>query len=110
MWDNYKCLDTASDPTGAGIATISCIGPVIQNVINAALVFVGIVSLILIIISSIKFIFSGGDPKQVEGARNTLTYAIIGFLVVVLSFTILNLIAYVTGVNCITLFGTINCQ
>ena len=48
-----------------------------------------------------KFITSGGDPKQAEGARKTLTFAIIGLMVVVFSFAIVNLVAKTTGVGCL---------
>lgn len=92
-----------------GVATLDCIPAVVQNVIFAAFIFAGIIALILIIYSGIKFILSGGDAKQVEGARKTLTYAIIGFILILLSFAILNLISTVTGVSCIQLFGFTNC-
>ena len=98
-------IDTAKD-----VATLDCIPAVVQNVIYAAFLFAGIVAVILIIYSGIKFILSGGDPKQVEGARKTMTYAIIGFIVILLSFAILNLISTITGVDCIKFFGFQNCK
>lgn len=91
------------------VATLDCIPAVFQNIILGAFLFAGIVAVILIIYSGIRFITSGGDPKQVEGARKTMTYAIIGFIVILLSFAILNLISTVTGVNCIRFFGFTNC-
>ncbi len=106
MWGD--CL--YNTPENTQIATIACVIPLFQNLLTAAFVFSGITTLILIMFSAIKFLTSGGDPKQVEGARNTLTYAIIGLIIVVLSFAILNLVAMVTGVKCITSFGFTNCQ
>ena len=99
-WD--KCLEK-------GVATLNCIPIVFSNILNWALAFAGVAALFLIILSGIKFITSGGDPKQVEGARKTLTYAIIGLLIILFSFFIINIISYVTGVNCIKLFGFDNC-
>lgn len=93
-----------------GAATLSCIPIVFKNIVTATLVFVGVVAVFLIILSGIKFITSGGDPKQVEGARNTLTYAIIGLVVVLLSFLIINVIGRITGVECINDFGFNSCQ
>lgn len=80
-----------------GAATLSCIGIVLQNIITAALLFAGVVSLFMIIVSSIRFLISGGDAKQIEGARNTLTWAIVGLIVVLVSFLILNFIGFITG-------------
>lgn len=95
------------------VATLSCLPALFQNIVSAALLFAGVVALFLIIISGIKFITSGGDPKQVEGARHTMTYAIIGLIIILLSFFIINVIAKVFVPNnpgCITLFGFTNCQ
>lgn len=107
-WDNIVkgCVE---DPDGKKVATLNCIPAVFQNIIFGAFLFAGIVAVILIIYSGIKFILSGGDPKQVEGARKTMTYAIIGFVLILLSFAILNLISAVTGVECIVKFGFGNC-
>lgn len=101
-----KVIDTIQN---ANVATLDCVSAVVKNIIFGAFLFAGIVAVILIIYSGIKFILSGGDPKQVEGARKTMTYAIIGFVLILLSFAILNLISTVTGVNCIKFFGFTNC-
>lgn len=102
--DWSKCLSPE------GVPTLTCIPYVFQNLINWAMILAGVVAVFLIIVSGYKFISSGGDAKQVEGARQTLTYAIIGLLIVFLSFFIINIIAGVTGVECIKLFGFTNCQ
>lgn len=95
---------------GNEVATLDCIGPVFQNIVNTALTLAGVVALFFVIFSGYKFITSGGDPKQLEGARQTLTYAIIGLLVIFFSFFIINLIADTTGATCIKLFGFTNCK
>lgn len=100
-WKDTDCIETVN---GQEVATFNCISVVFQNVVNAAFVFAGIVALIIIIYSGIKFIFSGGDPKQIEGARKTLTYAIIGFVVIILSFIIINIISIITGAKIIKPF------
>jgi len=58
--------------------------------------FSGTVALIVIIISGLRFIVSGGESKSVETAKKTMTFAVLGLLLVFLSFFILNVIAYVT--------------
>ena len=46
---------------------------------------VGVASVILIIISSIQFITSGGNSDKAAGARRTIIYALIGIAVTVLA-------------------------
>ncbi|OGE12885.1 hypothetical protein A3G14_03275 [Candidatus Curtissbacteria bacterium RIFCSPLOWO2_12_FULL_38_9] len=54
---------------------------------------------IVLIIGGIQFLMSGGDPKAAAGARNTLTYAIIGIILVVVSWLILLVVQNITGVD-----------
>ena len=91
--------------TAEGVATLSCIFPLFQNAVNAALIFAGVVALFFILFAGVKFITSGGDAKQVDGARQTLTYAIIGLVIILLSFFVINIIARTTGANCINNFS-----
>jgi hypothetical protein len=72
------------------------------NLIYWLLVFSGTVALIVIIISGLRFIVSGGESKSVETAKKTMTFAVLGLLLVFLSFFILNVIAYVTNVACLS--------
>lgn len=91
------------------VATLDCIPAVFQNVVNAALLFTGVIAVIIIILSGIRFITSGADAKKLETARHTLVFAILGLLLVLFSFLILNLIGYITGASCIQFFGFHNC-
>lgn len=81
------------------IAKISDLGDVLKNLISYALGFAGIVFFILLIIGGFKFITSGGDPKAAEGAKKTLTSAIGGLVVILISYLVLVLIKTITGVD-----------
>jgi|SRR5579885_3728921 len=99
-----SCAATVKDANGntEQIATLKCVPVVFHNVIDALLLFVGATSLFFIIYAGIRFVTSGGDPKQVASARQIMTYAIIGLIIVLSSFGIIFFIAYVTKANCIT--------
>lgn len=97
-------LPNGQDCVKNGIATISCIVPIFGLVINAALALAGTASLVLILVAAIKYITSGGG-KAVDEAKNMLTYAIIGLIVVLVSFAIISLISELTGVHCLISFG-----
>lgn len=97
------CGERLTDANGKSVdvATLSCIFPLIANVISWLLEFAGVVAVIMIIYSGIRFMFSGGDPKQIEGAKKTLLYAVLGLVLIFLSFAIIRFISQVTGVSCI---------
>lgn len=101
----------AKDWTGCvkdNVPSLQCIPIVFGNIVNAALMFVGTVAVFLIVYAGIQFVTSGGDPKKVQAARQIITYAIIGLVLVLSSFGIIYFISYTTGVKCITTFG-FNC-
>ncbi len=82
-----------------GVARLSCIPIVLQNIINFLIIFAGIVAVFLIIYAGIKFIMSEGDPEKVSSARKTLIYAIAGFIFVLMSYVFVNLIGQFTGLQ-----------
>jgi glucose uptake protein GlcU len=81
------------------VATIADLSGVFKNVVGYALGFAAIVLFILLLVGGFKFITSGGDPKAIEGAKKTLTSAIIGLVVILVSYLILVLIKNITGVD-----------
>lgn len=96
--------------TPEGVAQLSCLPAVFSNVVGWALGLAGLTAVFFIIFAGFKFLTSGGDPKQVDGAKKTLTYAIAGLIIVFLSFAIIKLIGTITGATCITTFGFDTCK
>ena len=86
-----------------GVATLQGFEGIFENVVNVALGLGGVILFIMLIVGGFKFITAGGDPKTLEGAKKTLTYAIAGIVLVALSFLILRFISTFTGVD-VTLF------
>jgi len=68
------------------------IGEVVLNVVKFILGITGAAALLAIIIGGLRYVMSGGNEERIEGAKKTLTYAIIGFVVIILAYTILTLI------------------
>ena len=83
-------------------AELGAIVKVIENIIRLLVPIAAIAFFIMMIVGGAQFIFSGGDPKAAAGARSTLTYAIIGIILVVVSWLILLLVQNVTGVDVTT--------
>ena len=68
------------------------IGDIAMNVIKFILGITGVAAILAIIIGGLRYITSGGNQDQIEGAKKTLTYAIIGFVIIILAYTILTLV------------------
>lgn len=65
---------------------------VLMSAINIIAWIIGVASVIIIIISGLKYITSAGDPKQIASAKDTLLYAIIGIIIFVFAQAILNFV------------------
>jgi hypothetical protein len=55
-------------------------------------IIVGLVAVIMVIVGGFKFVTSGGDSAQVSGARNTILFAVVGIVVVVLAQVIVRFV------------------
>lgn len=62
------------------------------KVINTILSVLGIVAVVVIIVGSIGFITSQGDSSKVTKAKNTVLYGIIGLVVALLAYAIVNFV------------------
>ncbi len=70
------------------------IGVRISQLITFAFVMAIIIALAFLIWGGIKWITSGGDKSGVEEARNHVIAAVVGLIIVFLSYFILNLVVY----------------
>lgn len=61
-----------------------------------------VIAFIFLLIGGIRWITSGGDPKGVESAKNTVTAAIIGLFLVVSAYAIIRLIEFFFNVPIIS--------
>lgn len=67
------------------------------NITNTILYAVGIISVIMLVWGGIRYIISGGDSKKVTDAKNTVLYAIIGLVISVLAYAIVNFVLNTLG-------------
>ena len=81
------------------VATIADLGGLFGRVTGMVLALAGIVLFIFLLIGGFRFITSGGDPKAVDSAKKTITYAVGGLVVMLLSYLFLLIIRQVTGVD-----------
>ena len=78
---------------------ISEIFKALENIISLLAPAAAIAFFIMFLVGGFQFITSGGDPKAAGHARSTMTFAIIGVVLVVASWVILLIIKQFTGVD-----------
>lgn len=64
----------------------------VETIVAILLWAVGLISVIMIIVGSIQFVLSSGDPSQVKSARETIIYSVVGLVVALLAFAIVKFV------------------
>ena len=65
---------------------------VITNIVNGILAVLGIVAVVFILVGGISLMTSAGDPGKIKKAKDTILYALIGLIICVLSYAIVNFV------------------
>lgn len=65
---------------------------IVKNFINFMLYVIGILSVAYLIWGGIRYTTSAGDSNKVTAAKNTIMYAVIGLVVAILAYAIVNLV------------------
>ena len=84
-------IDIATTPEMKG-KQIEGKGGLIQTVVNVLLWVVGALSVIMIIFSGIRYVTSAGDAAKTKAAQNSLIYAVVGLIVAIFAWAIVNMV------------------
>lgn len=66
--------------------------PLFQTITNVLLFIIGAVSVIMLIIGGFRYTVSQGDSSALTSAKNTILYSIIGIVVAILAYGIVNFV------------------
>lgn len=88
------------------VASANCnFGGIVSTIISVLFAIAGLLFFVMIIISGIKMITAGADKEKFNSAKSTLTHAVIGIVIVIASYLILEIILGLLGIN-ISVFHT----
>lgn len=73
-------------------ATLFGKGGIFQTVTNVLLFLIGAISVIMLIVGGLRYVLSSSDSTAITGAKNTILYAIIGIVVALLAYAIVNFV------------------
>lgn len=63
---------------------------IVQKVVNIILFVLGVLAVIMIIVGGFRYVTSGGDSNKLTSAKNTILYAVIGLIVALFAYAIVN--------------------
>ena len=95
-------LAAAKDQFGlTGVATeaglikggkVQTLPAVIGTIIGAALALVGVIFFVLIIFGGVQWMTAGGSEEKIKKARDRIVHAIIGLVIILAAYTLVNFI------------------
>lgn len=98
--NNAFAQGTAFFEQEAGIPTAAAPGTLGQNIttiINYFLGLLGLIAVAFLIYAGILMVTAGGNEEQVAKARKIIMYAVIGIVIILLSYTIVTFVATALG-------------
>lgn len=97
-------ISIAPSTTVGGINSLTSINisTIISSGIGLILIVAALLFFIMLVIGGIKWILSGGDKGQTESARNQVTAALVGLVIVFAAWAIATFVGQLFGIQ---LFG-----
>ena len=89
--EGYKTAQP-NDVPPCMFTSASCPNGVVTTIVNTALFVLGSVAVLMLIYGGIRYTISGGDEKAVTSAKNTILYSIIGIVVAVAAYAVVNFV------------------
>ena len=80
-----QCGSSNSAGVPVSTAPSGTINSTVANVVNILSIFVGIVAVIVIVVGGFRYVTSNGKQESVQGAKNTIMYAVIGLIIAALA-------------------------
>lgn len=87
-----------SDEINAGLQQINggsnqaSASDIVKKIINGLLFLIGIIAVIMIIYGGIRYTTSAGDSTKIAAAKNTILYAVVGLIVAIMAYAIVNFV------------------
>ena len=86
-----QCIDQGLSASGTS-STPNSLSSVLTTVTNILLFLMGAISVIMIIVGGIRYATSQGDQTQMQSAKNTILYAVIGVVVSIAAYAIVSFV------------------
>jgi drug/metabolite transporter (DMT)-like permease len=90
--DPAKSIGDGVKEIGGGEADSKGLTDMIKTIVNVLLFILGAVAVVMIIFGGIKYTTSNGNSSQVSSAKDTILYSVVGLVVAILAYAIVNFV------------------
>jgi len=82
-------------------------GRPLASILNAIIIYIfpiaGFVLLFYFVYAGYTWLTSMGDPKKIQSAKDSMTNALVGFIIIFLAYWVVRIVGRVLGINVINL-------
>lgn len=86
-----QCADNADSAVCKAQGTDDA-SSMVRIIINTLLIVLGMIAVVMIVIGGIRYTTSNGDSSAIKGAKDTILYAVVGLIVAIMSYAIVNFV------------------
>ena len=65
-----------------------------ERIINVFLYIGGLVAVVMVIVAGIQMTTSAGDPSAVKKAKSTILWSVVGLVVMILAYAVVNFVIF----------------
>jgi len=88
---NNDCIQSGAGTSGLQTRGLFDSGNgIVSTVINVMLFIIGILCVVMIIFSGIRYTISRGKQEEVKAAKDTLMYSIVGLIIAIIAYAVVN--------------------
>lgn len=75
------------------------LGEIISGILPYLFTIAGLLLLLYLLLGGFQLMTSGGDPKKMQEAKGKLTNALVGFIIVFVSYWLVQIVASILGLG-----------
>lgn len=94
----YAVVDF-SQPTVNPVAQFGNLSKLLNQVLPMVMVVASLVCLAILLTGAFTYVTSSGEPEKIKKARNSITYSIFGLILIFLSYLMVRIVSYITGIT-----------
>ena len=84
---------------GVDQANFDDLGGIFTRLLQYIFPLSGLILFAMILISGFQLLTSAGDPKGMEQAKQRLTWGVVGFLIIFVSFWLMKMLEFLLGIT-----------
>lgn len=92
-------INVGGQPIEGPLKGINNLADVVNKVIEIMIPIAGVILLFVLIWGGYDYLLSQGNPEKIKSAQGKITTGIIGFVLLIISYLMVNLIAKIFGLT-----------